>query len=410
MATTINGVIEYVKGWRANNAHTVTESGALTEQSAADFLRGLNAKISELSHVPDNGGSKALFYSNVVEGDYYSSQYVNDIVAQDGRYYSIQNTDLGKITYDQNFIRAVYNTVGDNMTASRILQGGTDYNLNPSKYAVDIGGQRQLSVSDYASKLFTERMTASDVTIIMPKANQYDILGRTEIPEMLNNSHIKTINGHSVESLKQLVRMSSSQSVSEANLFEFLKADSMIKLGGVSSVVDANGRTVLVDTAPYTGTSNIPSEQSLGSRIIERLYGLRNFRLENYAGHVQYNAIKSNSNVHIANIETTVKVADGIATGKNTGVPDMITNQAIVNMHKYMFWRGVTMKSLGTVGAAMLAWDLGSTIGYAKLEYDKGNIVAGNKIIYDWSWRTSMAFGSSALAMKAVAPFAFVLD
>lgn len=33
MATTINGVIEYVKGWRANNAHTVTESGALSEQS-----------------------------------------------------------------------------------------------------------------------------------------------------------------------------------------------------------------------------------------------------------------------------------------------------------------------------------------------------------------------------------------
>lgn len=41
MATTINSVIEYVKGWRKNNVYTTRGDGSLPEEGFAKFTENL---------------------------------------------------------------------------------------------------------------------------------------------------------------------------------------------------------------------------------------------------------------------------------------------------------------------------------------------------------------------------------
>lgn len=73
---TIDSIIQYVRSWRKNNAHTTRGDGSLSEESLAKFMEGLNERANKLSYNPGNGKTVGVLFG----GKFFS--YTNDGTAK----------------------------------------------------------------------------------------------------------------------------------------------------------------------------------------------------------------------------------------------------------------------------------------------------------------------------------------
>jgi len=135
-----------------------------------------------------------LLYSGKV-GDVPAWQIANQIgSAGGGNIVVIGDTPVANFLEDPRFISALENIVGTgDATVIKTHLNGT---IAPD-------GTRTLGMWDITSKNLAQA-ASGDVRTITPLAEQGKVFIQTELPALLNNPNVKSINGHSIEDFRTL--------------------------------------------------------------------------------------------------------------------------------------------------------------------------------------------------------------
>lgn len=421
---TAQDIINFVNNWRANNTYTLAPDGSLSDTSLNKLLTDINSRISQMSFEPTNGGSKLLLYSDAMVGDYRTGYYAEAITSVDNSRFHIGRTEAGKLLGDNQFARALTDAVGSPGKAEQ-LYSGTWNGQGTVRSPYGVISSSTPSIVDHTSKLLVQRAPAvGDVTVIMPNANMNSVLFQTELPELIKRGSITSVNGYPLSELRTLMDAAPDGKGLQA-LFEFLKLDSAMKVGEAVVYKAPDGQIVGIDTTPYTGENSYvrPPNSSVDGTVREAtgLKSLEQLRLENPEVASRIDALRATNPEMSANIERALKIGD-IASRSATGgtgsspitlfqqmFPDLAATSDASKVAKYMRTRGIALKGLGAVGAVLIVVDGIHMAQRAKEAYENGDTLGSTKIVYDWTWQMSGAFGTAALFMSAVAPFAALM-
>lgn len=178
-------LIEYVENWRSANG--ITGSSPLTGQNLAQFATDLQTTIA--SNVSFGGKGTLVLYSGV-DYDVVASYCSNS----NGQYYMISQTEA---LWNQQFRSAVTETIGDDATALKLLEGKVTEGTSKIRVGnVGVDGTEILSLDDFISQNVARVGSESgDVAMVIGKnVNPNSVGVLTEIPEVLNQSTNSTGN------------------------------------------------------------------------------------------------------------------------------------------------------------------------------------------------------------------------
>lgn len=316
-------------------------------------------------------GRVSAFYSGelLMDGTIRAAEVVKRLSADNAAINAIQQTEVARLLGDDAFFEAFKNTMQAmgidprSPTADAYLKGTTD--------AV---GNRVPGLWDIMSKNYA-KAAVGDVIAIVPFADAKDIWSKTELPELLRNAKVTSINGIAIDVLQRIqsmegdaavLKLLSAQSQLDVLQFNILK-DFSRPLDGIVSMETGEllRRYGLADTHFAEGV-----DRSLQISALEKLDALRQTHPEYFGALRQENVLATR---YLSGLE---------AFGKGLGKAGEI---------------GLVIGLIVAAGEANAATQAG--------DYDKAA-----KIISDWSAKAlgALAAGAAAGAIvgEVVAPWA----
>jgi Ca2+-binding RTX toxin-like protein len=194
---TIQSVIDFVTAWRGE--HGVTGSAMLDSAQLAQFAADLELQVSQLAVVPaGNPNATLIAYTGETAGTKNYLIAAELSASSNGTLFYATDTDAGALLSSKPFEDAVRKAVGDFEMADAIMHG-REVNGLREPYGV---GER-LSIDDLVSKNIM--MSASgDVLTITTDIQADKVFWATELPALLANEQVNTINGIPRQTLIEL--------------------------------------------------------------------------------------------------------------------------------------------------------------------------------------------------------------
>ena len=187
------------------NKQVEFEGKELDEKQIAQFVDEIQSWIRQMDFtLPE--GTTIVAYSGGANGKDYAWEVAREIstIAGDEAVY-IRDTPPGELLNDVRFIDALETMLGEDAFQSvcngydssgkRIPEGGCGF------------GEGIQSLADYISGQFMKRATGTsgNIVVLVPKGVAEDkVFAVTELKQIFENSHFKTINGISKEQLKSI--------------------------------------------------------------------------------------------------------------------------------------------------------------------------------------------------------------
>jgi hypothetical protein len=217
----LNDIKEYTYEWRDKNH--VKGDGPLNEQQLTAFAKGLQERVAEFSTKPqavewdtfdrkDPGARKEwrddaaiIAYSGDV-GDTRAFK-IAAAMSRDGKgdVFYISDTPAGKLLRENEFKNAVIDVIGGvdetagRSGANRLIHGFKSETERVDRFATgDV-----LPLDDYVSQRIMKE-ARGDLRVLVPKALPDRVFYQTELPELLDNKDVKSINVVPREVLKEV--------------------------------------------------------------------------------------------------------------------------------------------------------------------------------------------------------------
>jgi hypothetical protein len=249
-------IINFLNGYNPSGA-------TLAPNQLADLTAQLNAQINQLSvAVPNTQGATTLLYSGQIGNGVHSGAVAQALAdANPGKIVTINQTEVASLLDSQAFDIAFKFALGpagiEQDTAYNRILSGTDV-TGATRITTD-------SLWDAASQRFAASATG-DVRTIMPLADSTRVFSQTEVAALLSNSNITSINGITVEDLRQLKTdlLATGTTVTQADIdtankivLDHVNSVSAQQVSELKIAIDTNGN-VSVSTKDYFTKIGLP--------------------------------------------------------------------------------------------------------------------------------------------------------
>lgn len=330
-------------------------------------------------------GSVTVLYSGIAAVEYYDSgkkisagSIAQSILDNGDDVRIIDNTEAAKfldVNRNTALLDALERIFGDNpfthgSKSNRFLYGGLDEQNRVVKGAWDVVSARFVDATEGA------------VVTITGGADQNRVFGRTEIPHILDNQKITTVDGIPQQQLVQLT-------ADEA--FRAVRAVSEVRVSEIRIAVDEAGRPIEIDGTYRLDTRKFFADTPgiEGTELAENTptRAMAEFvPPDRVASHVE--GVKDLQRVETNLAQTIAETADA-----NTTPVDPAASPT-----------AGLLRSLEHVGTAIDVLTLAMASLEAKAAYDQGDTEKARDILMDWVLENGGAVAAGRLAAMATAP------
>lgn len=189
-----------------------------------------------------SGTTKTILYSGIINDQLPSGAYAFGLASTDTSMAILNNTDAYKLL-DNNFFKAALqnSAVSENLSYVALIDGSTD----------SVTGKRiPDSLWDDISRSFAES-ASGEVIAVVPKADPYRVFAQTELPALLANENVTSINGvvkeHYVQYLDELAGSGMSAEDARVQLTEVVVKSQAIEYHSMHDVGFAHNLGALDD-------------------------------------------------------------------------------------------------------------------------------------------------------------------
>src|SRR6185295_5157829 len=228
---TEQSIINFLEGWRADKVgEGIPELGKLNEAQLGQLAQELSARIDQVSAAPPAGKTTLVAYSDKI-GDANAWEVVRELTAGNSRY-SSSDVEAGKL-FSKAVETALTKATGDPALTERLINGTKNADGVRSPYGVG----NTLSMADQVSRNLMKE-ASGDVLVAVDKIKLDKVFAVTELPALLENPDVTSINGIAKEVFFVLQR-NLPASEAQAAMHALVRAGFFVKLGG--EVVDLDG-------------------------------------------------------------------------------------------------------------------------------------------------------------------------
>lgn len=224
---TAQSLVDFVTSWRAQNQ--IVGNAPLDATQLNQFVQELYQQLSTVDIAPANKpGATVIPYTGDSGGEKGWELAKEAAANSDGAHFSVSETQAGALMSSGAFARALEVTIGDVQLATEIREGRV---VNGVRTPFGIGDR--LSMNDLLSQRVMQA-ASGDIVTITTEFEASKVFWATELPALLANENVTSINGIPRTTLIAL------QAVGGDTLRQLVMTSSL--MAGAELHVDRNGR------------------------------------------------------------------------------------------------------------------------------------------------------------------------
>ncbi len=415
--TTVENIVNFVTNWRQSNG--INSGGILSETQTVQLATDLQVEVNKMSFDPPTSGSKIIPYNGYIGNTLAWKIAEGASSSNRGKLFYISDLEPGKLLNNEisGLENALEVAVGDPNIASELIQGSEINGVRSPNGVKDV-----LSINDYVSKKAMEANAKGDMIVFMGKDAEgkiptNNVWTQTELPELLNKTDVKSINGIQREELlntKKILKETFNYTEEAANKMIneriSLNFETHVKPDIGIDIEEVNGQKTVkaVDMSKAADVPEVPKTEGIERKILNELDGeLSNQEL--MQKHKGLNDLAEKVGMDSDLFRKTANASrklDKIANNLPTKFKDVYNG-----MNNFMSKHGKTgAKVLGrTFVAGMELFDFYNTYQKADELHKNGQAEEGNKLILGWAAKAYSAAVGAEVAMAAVAPYSLAL-